>query len=183
MLDRKIKLEAIKLANLKEGELFIDVAAGRGWVFNKLAKIGNGVAIDISFNMCRNCKKYGDSIQADAKYLPFRSAIFDVVFCSFFLDTLRISEVSQVLFEIKRILKPSGWLITITASLGNGIQKYVQQLYNIYCSTIPPSIKIGHLSCPINMERILIEHNFKIVRKKTSFVIFFPTDIIVSQKI
>ncbi len=58
------------------------------------------------------------TIVGDARFLPFKDGVFDGVLCSEVIE--HVFEKERVLDEIKRVLRPGGWLI-LTAPMSWGL--------------------------------------------------------------
>lgn len=182
----KANKEAIKMANLKQNEIFLDLAAGTGWVFERLLKRANGIAIDFSWKMCKQCSKYGDAIQANALSLPFKNEAFDVVFSSFLLDLLPLHHIQKALKEMKRILKGNGRVVAVALTKeGKGIKKAARLLYEIFYDHWPTIAGYRASSRPIYLSKEIEKAGFKIIKKKfTKIPIFqFPVEICVAKKL
>jgi ubiquinone/menaquinone biosynthesis C-methylase UbiE len=92
------------------GKHVLDLACGTGrWLEKLLARgVGVGVGVDLSAAMLRVAAKKpaitGRLAQADCLALPFRSAIFDLVVCSFALGHIR--DLGATVREVARVAKP-----------------------------------------------------------------------------
>jgi len=181
----KANNEAIKMAELKENELVLDIAAGTGWVFKRILLSAKGVAVDFSWNMCKQCKKYGTVIQANALSLPFKDKSFDVVFSSFLLDLLPLDEIQMALAEMKRVLKDDGRIVAVTMSKnGKGIAKAARILYEIFYDFWPVISGYRASSRPIYLHNEIERAGLEIIKQKlTKIPLFqFPIDICIAKK-
>jgi ubiquinone/menaquinone biosynthesis C-methylase UbiE len=95
-----------------EGNRVLDLACGTGrWLEKALAKgVRLGAGVDWSPAMLRVAGKkrslQGKLIRADCLSLPFRSAVFDFVICSFALGHVR--ELQNAARELARVTQPKG---------------------------------------------------------------------------
>lgn len=181
----KANREAIEMADLKENETFLDVAAGTGWVFKRLLEKANGIALDFSWNMCEQCYKYGNVIQANALNMPFKEESFDIVFSSFLLDLLPLKDIGKALNEMKRVLKRNGRLVAVSLTKeGEGIKKMARIFYEILYSFWPTIGGYRASSRPIYLKEEIEKAGFAIIKNKiTKIPIFqFPVEICVAEK-
>lgn len=98
---------------LKKDPTILDLGCGDGldMIILKQRGFGKIIGIDNSKKFIKICKKKGLNVQfASAYYLPFKNDSFDIVYINSVLHHL---DLKKVLSEIKRILKPSGWLCFI----------------------------------------------------------------------
>ncbi len=180
----KANKEAIKMADLKQNEFFLDLAAGTGWVFEKLLKKAKGIAIDFSWNMCKQCSKYGNAIQANALKLPFKNKSFDVIFSSFLLDLLPTKDIQKALKEMRRVLKEDGRIVAVSLTKeGKGIKKMASILYELFYNYWPTIAGYRASSRPIYLKKEIEKAGFKITERKISKIpIFqFPVEIVVAR--
>lgn len=181
----KVNKEAMEMANLKQGEFFLDLASGTGWVFQRLLKKADGIALDFSWNMCKKCAQFGGVVQANALALPFKDRTFDVVFSSFLLDLLPLKEIQGALNEMKRVLKDDGRIVAVALSKrGKGIKKMARILYEIVYDYWPVIGGYRASSRPIYLAEEAEKAGLRIVRRKlTKIPVFqFPVEIIVAGK-
>jgi ubiquinone/menaquinone biosynthesis C-methylase UbiE len=97
------------LTNLRD-KLVLDLACGTGrWLARLLAEDGpSGVGIDCSEAMLgvagQKPALFGRLTRANCESLPFRSAMFDIVICSFAMGHIR--DLRSTACELARITKP-----------------------------------------------------------------------------
>jgi len=100
---------------LKGKPKILDLCCGTGHLVKDLSKLGSYTGVDFAPNMIKHCKKtYKNKkfILADAEDLPFKANSFDAVVC--FWSFHHILYPDEVFKEIKRILKPDGFVIIAT---------------------------------------------------------------------
>lgn len=108
----------IKKAGIKPGIRVLDLCTGTGSVAIEAVRAikndGIVVGLDFSFGMLKKAKEKSKNlpmpiwIEANAIYLPFKDASFDVVLCSHAFYELTDPEKAKALGEIKRVLAPDG---------------------------------------------------------------------------
>jgi demethylmenaquinone methyltransferase/2-methoxy-6-polyprenyl-1,4-benzoquinol methylase len=115
---QKLRKRVVELANLKEGMLVLDLMVGTAETSLLAAKVGcNVVSVDFSKQMLSIAdRKIMNEviqnitlIQADSEYLPFPKSTFDVIFCTYGLDT--VIEPEPVLIEMLRVAKSGAPII------------------------------------------------------------------------
>jgi malonyl-CoA O-methyltransferase len=97
-------------------DVVLDVGCGSGLFFSCVAdKVQFVVGVDISRNLLLKAKTHAKSlcnvhvVQADADYLPFKPAVFDVVFSFTMLQNM--PSPRKTLFEFKSQVKVDGKLV------------------------------------------------------------------------
>lgn len=88
-------------------KLALDLGCGTG-ILN--TKISNLIGMDISLGMLEMAKKTAQKVvQGESENIPFKSKVFDVVFC---FSVLQSSDnLKKSIKEIRRVLKPNGLFI------------------------------------------------------------------------
>ncbi len=125
---------------LKGNELILDVccANGKGTrILSKLVPKGSVYGIDLSPGMiasaiAKNTRKYHNTKfkVGDCSKIPFNDRTFDVVTATLALHELPTSLVQTVMIEIKRVLKPNGFLFVFDFRYARKPTVYLRALYN-----------------------------------------------------
>lgn len=100
-----------------KGELFLDIGCGWGrWSFSAARKGYYVIGIDPSINAIRAASRVAKQLNipgvflvADARYLPFRSNLFDVVYSYSVLQHFHKNNVKLALTDISRVIKSGGF--------------------------------------------------------------------------
>lgn len=102
-------------AAVRRGERVLDAGCGPGFVLEKLAEKagpqGMAVGIDFSPRMLAAARRrvFGARlVRADVRQLPFPAETFDLVWSSYVLDLLPTADLTPVLCEFLRVLRPGG---------------------------------------------------------------------------
>ena len=145
-LHRVWKAYTVAVANVREGQRVLDVAAGTGDLARAFARqVGaNGLVVhtDINEAMLRAGRdRLTDeglllpTALCDAEGLPFADASFDVVSVAFGLRNMTHKE--RALAEMARVLKPGGRLLVLEFSK---VAKPLEKAYDWYSFNVLPRL-------------------------------------------
>lgn len=87
--------------------------------------IKNAINVDIK-------RLKGINIQADARFLPFKSEIFETLYCFDLIEHLKREDLECTLKDWHRVLKPNGLLIIKTPNLKAICQLFLQNIFDSY---------------------------------------------------
>lgn len=87
--------------------------------------IKNAINVDIK-------RLKGINIQADARFLPFKSEIFETLYCFDLIEHLKREDLERTLKDWHRVLKPNGLLIIKTPNLKAICQLFLQNIFDSY---------------------------------------------------
>ena len=120
---------AVGMSGIQEGDRVLEVACGTGKATVELVKLvgasGKLELCDLTAAMMEKAKaKIEDrglldrvAFQiADAKQLPYPDESFDVLYNSYMLDLIELSQFERILSEFSRVLKPGGRLVLVNMS-------------------------------------------------------------------
>lgn len=98
---------------ISPNDLILDLGSGPGTLnYDDIPAVDNEIILfDLSINMLKNSFK-SNLICGNANYLPFKNNSFDVVISNLMIQW--VHDKTQVIQEIKRVLKPNGVLIITT---------------------------------------------------------------------
>ena len=77
------------------------------------------MGIDLAPRMLRVARRRAPHallVRADARSLPFGEGAFDLVWSSYFLDLVPTAELTPLLREFRRVLRPGGRLLLVSLS-------------------------------------------------------------------
>jgi demethylmenaquinone methyltransferase/2-methoxy-6-polyprenyl-1,4-benzoquinol methylase len=145
-IDRAWRRKAVRLMDIGDGDLVLDVATGTG----DMALLAEEkcrckiVGIDLSEGMLRLAgtkwtgRKRGQYhlVQGDAAYLPFRDGIFDLVMVAFGIRNM--VDVPAFLAQSRRVLRTNGRLVLVEMSLPDN--RVLRSMFNYYLMNILPVI-------------------------------------------
>lgn len=144
--------------NLNGSEIVLDLGSGRCWSTRFFSKKGcYSIGLDIllpkyvglltSDIYISNDNIYFERVCGDMEKLPFRDAIFDLVFISATLH--HSSNISIPLQEINRVLKQNGRLVLINESVKGLLRKNITD-----CDEIKAGINEHSYSLPVYLKEI-----------------------------
>ncbi len=129
----------IETLQLKGNEKILDVccANGKGTrMLSKLVPKGNVFGIDLSpgmiaFAKAKNTEEYFNTKfkVGDCSKIPFNDSSFDVVTATLALHELPTSLLKSVMNEIKRVLKPNGYLFVFDFRYPKNPTVYLRVMY------------------------------------------------------
>lgn len=99
---------------LPQGGAVLDLGCGRGDALNVLGRVcARAVGVDLSMSAARFARRGGDPVvQASTDALPFRSDLFDAVYCGDVIE--HVLRPDRLLVEAGRVLRPGGVLAIST---------------------------------------------------------------------
>lgn len=102
------------------GPRALDYGCGSGRSTRFLKGLGYDTAgVDISEDMLRQARAeddIGEYRHIQSAKMPYDDALFDVVFSSFvFIEVSNLAEITAILAEMKRVLKPDGVVAVVTS--------------------------------------------------------------------
>jgi ubiquinone/menaquinone biosynthesis C-methylase UbiE len=172
--ERKYRFIGLKILDPHPDDTLLELGFGTGssiiWMSRIVGSTGKVYGIDISEKMLqiaqRKVRKYKMEqnvilSQGDACNTHFESGKFDGIFMSFTIELFSTDEISQILVECRRILKPNGKLAIVALSKVGRFQK-MTRLYEKLHEKYPQT-----LDCrPINLADIIKANNFKLETQK-----------------
>jgi demethylmenaquinone methyltransferase/2-methoxy-6-polyprenyl-1,4-benzoquinol methylase len=142
----------------------IDISAGMLQVATR--RLGKAELID-RVGLCRG----------DAAKLPYRDNAFDAIFVSFTVELFDTPEISKVMEEVKRVLRPAGRLGIASMSRESG-KSAALRLYEWAHKKWP-----RYVDCrPIYLQESLINTGYRIRSKEMTRMVGLPIEIIVATK-
>jgi demethylmenaquinone methyltransferase/2-methoxy-6-polyprenyl-1,4-benzoquinol methylase len=188
--EQKYSNLALKRLAILEGETVLEIGFGTGRCLKQLAetvgKTGRVYGIDISSGMLAVSRRrlakagLGDRVELscdDATKMLYADNLFDAVFASFVLELFDVPEISQVLGEAKRILKPRGRIGAVSMAKAEKSMPLLK-LYEWLHQQFPQ-----YIDCrPIYVEQSLREAGFAIESQERISIWGLPVDIIIGVK-
>ncbi len=142
--------EALKLADVQEGQHALDVACGTGrgtvGLAQAVGSIGRVDALDLSESMLEQARikmeKRGlrDRVhfrQGNARELPYPEAAFDVLYNGYMFDLIPLDGFLPILREFVRVLKPGGKLVLVNMSKPDERKTFFETIYEKGWAVMP----------------------------------------------
>jgi len=190
-LERKPRMIGLERARITDQDKVLDVAVGPGSnlveILKKVNRNNMVTGIDLSPKMIAKARCVVSAMGysnidlrvADARQLPFADRTFDVLYNSYMLDLVELKDMSVVLQEFKRVLKPGGRLVLVNLSKENAVTRtWYEFFYDHTPKMFVPYIFGG---CrPVLMENLAREAGFiQVERQFIKHII--PSEIVVGQ--
>lgn len=129
LTESKARRRVLELAAPRPGEDVLEVATGTGVQLASLARAnphGRTVGVELADGMLRRTRArlrnaHLDRVEVlpgNARALPFPDGSFDLVVNSYMLDLLPRQDISLVLGEFRRVLRPGGRLVLSNMTKG-----------------------------------------------------------------
>ncbi len=142
--------EALRLANVQEGQHILDVACGTGRGTVGLAQAvgqrGKVDAIDLSEAMLAQARAKLEKLgliervelrQGNARDLPYPDATFDLVYNGYMFDLIPLDGFLSILKEMARVLKPGGRLVLVNMSKPDERKTFYEKIYEKGWAVMP----------------------------------------------
>ncbi|UCH02436.1 MAG: class I SAM-dependent methyltransferase [Candidatus Bathyarchaeota archaeon] len=190
--ERLSKAKGLAVAEIRRGHIVLEVGFGTGQTLIASAlKVGNEgqvYGIDLSPRMLEKTRKRVKKLAltkrvdlqlGDARQLPYKENVFDVLFNSYMLDLIDTPELTTVLTEFERVLKPGGRLVLVNLSKGENWYSNMKLYEWIYSKC--PSLLGG---CrPVLTKAFLEELGFQKVKREIIFAgHIIPSEIVWGNK-
>ncbi len=142
--------EAVRLAEIQEGQRALDVACGTGRGTVGLARAvgpqGRVDALDLTEAMLGQARAKIEKLgmgncvhfkQGNARELPYPEATFDLVYNGYMFDLIPLDGFLPILFEFQRVLKPGGKLVLVNMSKPSARKTFYEAAYEKGWAVMP----------------------------------------------
>lgn len=191
-LEREAVTEGLKRAQVGPNERVLEVAVGTAAAHERLARRlgprGLLVGVDLSTGMLSATRRRMPGARlarADARALPFANESFDLVWSSYLLDLIPTAEMTPVLAEFRRVLRPAaagrpgGRMLLVNFSKTGAEPTWWERLYALTPDWLVPWLFAG---CrPVEAEPFVREAGFVEVGREFVHA-GFPSEIITARK-
>ena len=153
--------------SVKRGEQILDVGCGVGFLSYEIAlqtgDSGRVSGIDQNSEMIRHANNRCESLrntefsEANAEDLTFPEESFDAACCTQVL--LYVNDVAQVLWGIRRVLKPAGRIIIVETDwrgvvLNSDYDSITRKIFSAWDAAVPSP------NLPVRLGRLLVDNGF-----------------------
>ncbi len=187
LTESRARNRAIELAEIKDGQIFLEVAVGTGLAFYEIVKrnpSGTNIGIDLSQGMLDKAKKRVGRL-TDANYtleigtafdLNIENESVDTLLNNYMFDLIPFADMDAILSEFKRVLKESGKLILVNMTEG---EKFGSKLYNSVYNISPKTMG----GCRgVKLADKLQQNGFKVESRTYYQQMLFPSEVILAYK-
>lgn len=142
--------EALRLANIQQGEHVLDVACGTGRGTVGLAQAvgasGRVDALDLSDAMLGQARSKIENLglndwvhfkSGNARELPYPDSTFDLVYNGYMFDLIPLKGFAPILKEMARVLKPGGRLVLVNMSKPDARKTFFERVYETGWAVMP----------------------------------------------
>ncbi len=142
--------EALRLANVQDGQRVLDVACGTGRGTVGLAQAigpnGRIDALDLSEAMMNQARAKIENLGlsnrvhfklGNARELPYSNETFDLVYNGYMFDLIPLDGFSPILKEMARVLKPGGKLVLVNMSKPDERKTFYERIYEKGWAVMP----------------------------------------------
>lgn len=136
-----------------------------GWLGISLFGVTDDyILLDSNYRIFKHIPTGGYVMCWDLRHpLPFNDNSIDIVFSSHFIEHIELLEFRELLREIKRILKPEGWVRLVTPDMEIWVEKLYnkdKEFFEIYRNQVikhfGPSYYLSKLTNPLQMLNIML---------------------------
>jgi len=190
IFERRPAKKALDYLKIQSSEIVLEIGFGTGYCLQRIAMAvgnsGKAYGIDISERMVQRTRERLNKTsvldrvelyRGDAAKLPFDNETFDAVFISFTLELFDNPEISTVLGEVRRVLKPSGRLGVVSLSKAN-VDSPPVRIYEWIHSKWPQ-----YVDCrPIYVDESVQKAGYKMIMRETARLLLLPIEIVIALK-
>ena len=183
---------AIEKAGIQPTDKVLEVAVGPGNIFleivKKIDKDNTACGVDASSGMLEIARRMVANAgyeninlsQADARDLDFPDDTFDILYNGYMLDLIPLADMSTILSEYKRVLKPGGKLVLLNMSKRDD---QVLTLYEKLYMKLPALFVLNFMGAcrPVLMEQQTRQAGFQDVEREFIGGII-PSEIVTGLK-
>lgn len=153
-------LVGLLAAALPQGAAILDIGSGSGRDLKRLCNLGfDPQGLDTSIGLAEIAKQYAPVTLGDMRAMPFSDDSFDGVLAAASLLHLPAADAQIALAEIRRVLRPGGWL-AIGVKEGQGeIVDSAGRFFHLYRAEVLDALLveagfvIKHQATDIDQER------------------------------
>lgn len=153
----------------------LDLGCANGWNMSRFAQYGRtSIGLDMVPERVYLALNHGPALVASGLEIPVADATFDVVYIQHVLH--HIGDVEKALTEVRRVLKPGGYLFLIETIEDNPLIRWGRRLY--------PSWMGDEINAPFtfqSLQTIVSEAQLQILVASQYSVLFWMWEILPDQ--
>lgn len=185
--ERAAKELALSLLDLEPSMRVLNVGVGTGKEQRLLAagvaESGLAAGVDISREMLRLTQERSPAsglAEANGRFLPFATGVFDRVFCTYVLDLINFKEIPGFLASFLRVLAPGGRLVltSLTQGVGPGSKAVIGLWTAVYRQN---PLTLGGCR-PLNLYPLVQQAGFKQVTRDVVVQWGVPSEVVTAVK-
>jgi ubiquinone/menaquinone biosynthesis C-methylase UbiE len=185
LAESKAHAVCLEWLDLRDVRLVLDVATGTGTLLGKVlerAPDASGVGVDLSPAMLRRARSRSrrrgfrlDLLRGDARNLPIRTGVADLLLNSYMFDLLPEDDFAPVLAEFSRVLTPGGRLALVNMTVPQRIYERIwETIYRIH-----PPLLGGCRS--VSMTGPLTDAGFVVEKTARVTQMGFPSEVVLAR--
>lgn len=173
------------MLQVQAGEAVLEVGCGTGHAMVRIARAaGRAYGLDLSAGMlavARKCVAAAGPagpvclVQGDAARLPYAPVSFDAVLMCFTLELFDTPEISVVLAECRRVLRPGGRLGVVALAHADNL---AVRLYGWAHRVLPRVVDCR----PVHTAAVLREAGFQVAARERGMMWGLPVEMVVATK-
>ena len=187
LVETRARRQGLSWARVRDGEHLLEVGVGTGLTFQHLLEQNpNGwtEGIDRTPAMLRRARKRaarsGTSRyclrRGDAYALPFANHSFDLIWSSYMIDMLPLTDFEPVLKEFRRVLQPGGRVVLVSETKG---RRWYNQFWELLYRFHPPLMG----GCRgVTLAPAVQAAGFRKVRRTYVSQWSFPSEVVYGEK-
>lgn len=184
-LVKKVRARSIELASIQPDDRILEVAVGMGDSFLEFLKRVDSknkvYGVDLTPAMLNKTRRLAtekgfsnfDLKETDGRRLPFPDETFDVLYNSYVLNYIPLTDFPVVFGEFKRVLKKGGRLVSVNLSKKDDSLVFYERVYNL--------IPFAWGGRPVLIEPYLKQAGFREVKREMLLHIL-PSEIVTALK-
>lgn len=179
---------AIQLAEIRNGQNVLEVAAGTGLAFCEIVRRnpdGGNIGIDLSGGMLGQAEKRlkmngltNFVLQTGTAFdLKLQDETIDVLVNNYMFDLIPFGDMERILVEFRRVLKKAGRLVLVNMTEG---ERFGSRIYDRLYS-LSPSIMGGCRG--VQLKDRLLQNGFTVALREYYQQLLFPSEVVLAFKL
>lgn len=186
MYEGKAKMCGIESLQLEPGLRVLNIGVGTGkeqqHIDKKIQPGGIAFGLDISPVMMRLTQEriISPVLRADTRHVPMLAESIERVYAAYVLDMIALMDITGILSDFERILKPGGRITII--SLTEGVDLSSNMIVSLWKTLYKVSPVVRGGCRPLQMEDALGQAGFTDITRQVIVQLAVPSEITTGQK-